>query len=43
MAGPSKARNKAVKYGAEADMAEALCREMISGFTKMEWKKFYKK
>lgn len=43
MVEPSKARNKAMKYGAEADMAETLCREMISGFIKMEWKEFYKK
>lgn len=37
-----KVREKAVKYGADPDMAEALYREMISRFVNMEMEEFKK-
>lgn len=37
-----KVRGSAEKYGADADMAEALYREMISRFIKMEAREFEK-
>ncbi|MCL2261300.1 MAG: chorismate mutase [Fibromonadales bacterium] len=35
-------RTKANEYGANADMVEALYREMINRFIKMETDEFYK-
>ncbi|MEQ8197813.1 MAG: chorismate mutase [Clostridiaceae bacterium] len=38
----SKARTKAVEYGANPDMIEALYREMITRFITMEMQEFHK-
>ncbi len=37
----AKAREKAKQYGAEADMIEAIYREMISRFVNMEMSEFH--
>lgn len=39
----AKVRSKADEYGANADMVEALYREMISRFVNMEMDEFKKK
>ena len=39
----AKVRKKAEEYGADADMVEALYREMISRFVNMELQEFSKK
>lgn len=38
----TKVRNKAIEYGANPDMVEALYREMISRFINMELEEFNK-
>ena len=38
----AKVREKAVQYGADPDMVEALYREMISRFVQMEMAEFHK-